>query len=151
MNEGFGMRGILSYRAYHDDGTVFAEGVADNQVQDNLFEFVIDAISGTSAHFIRGMAIGTGSGQDLAADVLATKDTQTDLGAGGGSTSQVSATHLSVLTTFTGRTATITEAGMFPAAACTEEMWFYNDGLNVVLTATDTLQLEWSVISSSTV
>ena len=147
MKEALGFKNIVEWKKIDSGGNVVDSGILENQVQTLVKERVIDALdTGTLTSAIAAMAVGTGTNQDAAAAALASKASDEDLSA----QTQPTSTSLQNVASFTKITGTITEAGLFDATGCTDDMYFYNDGLNVALTATDTLQITWTVNCTGT-
>jgi hypothetical protein len=138
----------IRWKKINKDGVVVDSGeVIHNQVQTLVKEEVIDALNDDTTYLgdIVAMGVGTGTGQNAAAAALATKVSDEDC-----SQSQPTATSLKNTASFTGITGTVTEAGLFPASVCTANMYFYNGGLSVALTSSDTLQIEWTINCTGT-
>jgi len=147
MKDGLKFEGILDYVVYNKHGKVKQKGRAKNQIQTLLLENVIDAID-TAAFTdtaLAAMAIGTGTGQAVGDDALASKASNELLS---GQT-QPSSVTLQNVATFTAVTGTVTEAGLFDAEACTDDMFCYNDGLSIALTSSDSLEITWTITASS--
>ena len=146
MKDGLKFVGILDYVVRDKNGKVKDKGRAKNQIQTLLLENVIDAID--TASFtdtaLDGMAIGTGTGIGVGGDALSSLSSAEALS---GQT-QPTAVTLQNVATFTAVTGTITEAGLFDAAACISDMYTYNDGLSIALTSSDSLQITWTITAS---
>lgn len=147
MKESLGFKNIVEWQKIDAEGHVVDSGMVENQVQTLVKERVIDALdTGTLTSAIVAMAVGTSSGANAAAAALVSKASDEDLSA----QTQPTSTSLQNVASFTNITGTITEAGLFDATGCTDDMYFYNDGLSVALTATDTLQITWTVNCTGT-
>jgi len=146
INSGIAFEGKIEYTLFDKDGNVKDDGVIKNQVQDLLMQRVIDAIDGGTMTALQGMAVGTGTGQAVTDSALASKASDEDIT--GGQT-QPTATSLQNVGTFTSITGTVTEAGLFDDAACTDDMYCYDDSLNVVMTSSDSLQITWTISCTS--
>ena len=147
MKDGLKFEGILDYVVYNKHGKVKQKGRAKNQIQTLLLENVIDAID-TAAFTdtaLAAMAIGTGTGAGVASDSLISLASNELLS---GQTQPTSVT-LQNVATFTAVTGTVTEAGLFDAEACTDDMFCYNDGLSIALTSSDSLEITWTITASS--
>lgn len=147
MKDGLGFTNRIDWKKFNADGLLVDSGILENQVQTLVKERVIDALdTGTLTTEIVAMAVGTGTGQNAAAAALASKASDENLS----SQTQPTATSLQNVASFTAITGTITEAGLFDATACTDDMYFYNGGLSVALTASDTLQITWTINCTGT-
>ena len=140
MKDSFGIYGTLHYTLYDNKGNIKDEGTIRNQIQDDLREAIVDALETGSMTAVTAMAIGTGNSQASSDTVLSSKSSDEDI-----TPSQPSADQFKAEASFTNVTATITEAGLFPTSACDANMYTYNDGLNVVMTSSDTLALDWTI------
>jgi len=149
INSGIGFEGKIEYILFDEDGNIKDEGVIKNQVQNLLMEEVINAIDTGTMPALAGMAVGTYSGSDIgvASDHLHSKVSDEDIT--GGQT-QPTAYSLQNVGTFTSITGTIVEAGLFDAAGCADDMYCYDDSLNVVMTSSDSLQITWTISVTST-
>ena len=155
MNDNFGLYGNFSWRHFDKDGKLLDEGGTDNRICDTLRQvFTAVSMQGSCAT-VKSMAIGTGNGQDVTSNALAslaTVENHND-GASAGShwsASQPSAGRSQFITTFTAAdTWTITEAGLFLTYGSTASMVAYNDALNVPMTSGDTLQGTWTILTYS--
>lgn len=145
--DGLGFENIIKWKAWHKDGSVFAEGEKHNQVQTLVKESVIDALDTGSMNAIIEMAIGTASGASASSTHLWSQSSYEDIT--GGQT-QPTSTSLQNVGSFTNVSGTITEAGLFSVTGCASGMYFYDDGLNVTLSASDTLQITWTVNCTGT-
>ena len=142
MNDGLKLKNIVKWEKFDKDGNLVESGVHENQVQTLVKERVIDALeTGSLTSPITAMAIGTGSGVGVSGTGLASKASNEDLS----SQTQPTGTSLENVASFTGVSGTITEAGLFDASGCTDDMYFYDDGLSVTLTSSDTLQITWTI------
>ena len=146
INDGIGFQGKIEYTLFDENGNVKDYGIIHNQVQTLVRERVIDALdTGTFGTEIVAMAVGTGDNQSVNAAALASKVSDEDLT----SQTQPTSTTLQNVATFRSITGTIKEAGLFDASACTSDMYFYNDSLNVVMTSSDSLQITWTISCTS--
>jgi len=147
MNDGLGFKNKVEWKKFNASGELVDSGVLHNQVQTLVKERVIDALdTGTLNAAVTAMAIGTGTGQSASSAALASKASDEDLSA----QTQPTATSLQNVASFTAVTGTVTEAGLFDASGCTDDMYFYNDGLSVALTSSDTLQITWTINCTGT-
>lgn len=148
MKDGLGFKNKIEWKAIHADGTVFDTGVVYNQVQTLVKEEVIDALNDDAsfAGDIIEMAVGTSTGQGAADAALASLVSYETLS----SQTQPTSTSLQNVASFTNISNTVTEAGLFYVTGCASGMYFYNDGLSVALTASDTLQITWTVNCTGT-
>jgi len=142
MNDGLQFKNTVEWKKFDANGNLIDSGIHENQVQTLVKERVIDALdTGTLTSPIAAMAIGTGTGQAVSDAALASKSSDEDLS----SQTQPTATSLENVASFTGVTGTITEAGLFDASGCADDMYFYDDSLSVALTSSDTLQITWTI------
>ena len=146
MNDSIDLYGIIEYSLFDKDGNVKDSGVIRNRVQTLVRERIIDALdTGTLGTEIVAMAVGTGTGASVASANLWSKASDEDLT----SQTQPTSTTLANVATFRSVTGTIKEAGLFDDSACTDDMYFYNDSLNVVMTSSDSLQITWTISCTS--
>jgi len=143
MKDGLSFHNTVKYTLYDENGIVKETGISENQTQDNVLTMVINAIDGGTCSDVVAMAVGTGTGAGVASDNLNSSASNEDTGAGVGSGSPEDTMVFSA--TFTSITGTVTEAGLFPTTAADIYMMFYDDSLSVALTATDSLQIDWTV------
>lgn len=142
MKDKLTFHNTVKYTLYDKDGNIKDTGITENQTQDNVLDFVIDAIDTGTCSDVVAMAVGTGTGQGVATSALASSVSNEDTGAG----AQAGDGESVVFTaTFTAITGTITEAGLFPMTAATTYMMFYDGSLSVALTSSDSLQIDWTV------
>ena len=139
MKDGFGFKNTVEWKKFDADGILVDSGKEYNQVQTLVKQRVIDALDTGSTTQIQGMAVGTGTGQGVGDAALASKASDENTNPTDGGTS------LECVASFTGITGTVTEAGLFDSTGCTDDMYFYDDGLSVALTSGDTLQITWTV------
>ena len=132
-------------RHYDKDGNLLGEWTSHNQTQDAVLDEVIDALDTGSCNAIITMGIGTGSGQatsDTALGSISSYETGaavTTTQAGDGESAEFS-------TTFTaGGSWAIEEAGLFTSADGASGMMFYDDSISTSMSASDTLQIDWTV------
>lgn len=129
------------------DGEIKQEDKFTNQVQTAMLTHVADALSDQGEAQASHMAVGSSTGQNAAANVLATL-----LGARqalDGSTPSHSGAVLTWHRTFAAGegTGTVTEAGVFNHLSA-GTMLVYNDGLNYAKGAGDSLELTWTLTIS---
>lgn len=138
MKDGLMVYGTLEWTHRDEDGNVLGHDIIYNQVQTDLLENIVDGLDTGTALSIASMAIGTGTGQAVGDTALSSESSYDDT-----ANTQPSAVSLQCSTTFTATAAAITEAGLFTDGVL--PMMTYNDGLSVTLTATDSLQIDWTI------
>lgn len=126
------------------DGKIKKEEHLTNQIQTALLTHVADALSDQGEVQCSHMAVGAGTGQNAAANVLASA-----LGARQALDNSTPSHSGAVLTwhrTFAAGegTGTITEAGVFNHLSA-GTMFVYNDGLSYSKGAGDSLELTWTL------
>jgi len=151
INDGIGFQGKIEYTLFDENGNVKDYGIIHNQVQTLVRERVIDALdTGTFGTEIVAMAVGYGDqggtyNGSVGSAHLWSKASDEDLT----SQTQPTSTTLQNVATFRSITGTIKEAGLFDASACADDMYFHNHTLNVVMTASDSLQITWTISCTS--
>lgn len=146
QKDGMKFNNIVEWVATDKDGNVIGSGIEHNQVQTAALTHIVDQLdenTSSTAQTISGMGVGTSTGQNAAATELASLESAHDLASG--EITQPTATSLKFSVSFTGIADTITEAGLFTATNCESGMYFYDDNLSQVLTADDTLTINWTV------
>jgi len=150
-----GLVGRVHYLAWHKDGTVFYDeghtALQHNQTQDTIVGEVINALDrevGSSAS-IHAMAIGTGANPGVAGTALSSLGTWEDSSGTHWADSQPSANQLQIVATFTGWAGTVSEAGLFnKVAPVTSGLCFWDGTISQALTASDSLQVTWTITVS---
>ena len=153
-----GVMGCVKYVAKNESGEIIYEHEHDfprthNTVCDLYYDLIADHMAGGSDGVIAYGHAGTGSGQTAVSTNLATyvAEARTAID----SSTQGSAANLHKVTViFTlGAgvcTATLTECGLFVASAqATADMMLYDDSINYVKGASDTLEITWSITHSN--
>ncbi len=152
MEEKLGIKGKIEYELRDINGTLKDSGEIGNTITNFMDAHVADQMSDSSETQIGFIALGTGTGQGASSVDLATFTAGTFLALSG--TGPIQGTggddNDVIYSGFWGAgigTATITEAGVFQASGTTRTtMSTYNDGLNVVKGASDTLKIDWTVM-----
>ena len=151
MNDNLEIWGRLAYVHKDCDGNILGEGACHNQIQRYMLEQVVDAIAAGTCSDVANMEVGTGVGASNTSTHLVISASSNELAVATEGGTNITVAFAS---TFTALTATITEAGLFPhgttGISSTSYMMAYNDGLNVVLTSSDTLLLTWTISTAST-
>ena len=145
MKEKQGIKGHISIKLFDKDGKLKQEHDHSNTITELMDAHVADQMSDSGDAGIGFMAVGTGSGQTSASTGLAvTNDsnalTSTTQGAGGADNDVV---YVGDWAAGDG-TATLTEAGIFLLDNNTT-MMAYDDTMNIVKGASDTLQITWTI------
>ncbi len=148
--DNLGFNNLVEWKRYDSDGKLVHSGQSYNTTQDNFIQGICDLLydDGATNCDLSGMAIGTGTGQNAAANALATKVSDEALTA---SELTDNGTNVVAEVTFTnasGGAWSIEEAGMGGVADVTSDMLFYNDTISETLNDGDTLTITWTVTPS---
>lgn len=158
MNDKLGIRGIVSYKLTDKDGNLKEERVINNQIQNAGVSSLISLLAvdnPQAATAFDYIAIGSGTGQGVSNNALATEiTTNGGIRRGGGDVSVSSQTTninndtTQFLTTFnfTG-SLSITEAGIFDSASA-GTMFAYQSFGAINVNDGDNLQITWKVVLS---
>ncbi len=151
MKENFGIKGKLHVVLRNGSGEIKTEQFIDNTITNLMDAHVADQMSDSGDSQIGFIALGTGTGQiasstDLAtykaATLIAISGTGAEQGTGGDDNDVV-------YYGFWGGgvgTDTITEAGIFLGSkTARDDMMTYDDSINVVKAAADTLKIDWTL------
>jgi len=145
MKDKTGIKGHIKLVLRGPDGKIKESFEHSNTITELLDAHVADQMSDSTDGAIGFMAVGTGSGQTSASTGLATTNdsnalTSTTQGAGGADNDVVYVGDWAA----GDATATITEAGIFLADNNTT-MMAYDDSMNIVKGAADTLAITWTI------
>ena len=144
-----GIRGHIRLRLFDKDGNLKQEHEHQNTITTTMDLLVADTMSDGGEPEIGWMAVGTVNGGKTTASVALE-----GLIAGSNnvltSTTQGTAANdndvIYVCDWAAGDgTGTIIEAGLFNIAACTSGMCAYDESMNIVKGAADTLQITWTI------
>lgn len=151
-NDGFKLKGTIEWKVFDKNGNLRDKGKTTNQIQNELFTEAIDAFnSGTFDNPVVAMAVGEGTGQNVADTTLSS--ITSDVGTADGlALSQPSAAQLQAVgnfTTWTCGSVTLTEACLSGDSAASDHMYCYDDSISISIgSASDTLQITWTVDAS---
>jgi hypothetical protein len=153
MEDGIKLIGVIKWEAYSGkDGSLIGEGCVTNRIQDACLEGLIDGLDTGTVGDIDSMAIGTGTGQNLATDALVSYASYENSSGSHWTQSQTSATILSTEATFmAGGSWTITEACLATDAyngSGANTMFTYDDTLSQALSSGDTLKITWTITAA---
>lgn len=147
FNGSIGLVGHMVAKLYGPNGKLKDKRIKDNQVQDNILAMLTDIISETPTGTVKPgwMELGTGSGQNTAANTLATyiSGSRTAL-----DSSVDSSAVLTMVCTFAAGTGTgaITEAGIFNVVTQdTTDLQLYNSFSVINKGADDSLVVTWTL------
>jgi len=128
------------------DGKVIDEQKVSNQVQTAMLTHVADALSAQAETQASHMGIGSGTGQGVGDNALATQLTRQALDNATPSHSAAVVTYHRTFAAGEG-TGTVTEAGVFNDVAA-GTMLLYNDSISFAKGAGDSLELTWTLTIS---
>lgn len=146
------MKSQIKFHKYHlhgilrENGKVIDEQHVYNQVQTAMLQHVVDALSDQGETQMGWMAIGTGTGQAVGDNTLATENDRQALDE---STPSHSGAVLTYHRTFAAGegTGTMTEAGVFNDASA-GTMGLYTDSITFAKGAGAELELTWTLTPS---
>jgi hypothetical protein len=128
------------------DGNIKKEMKVTNQVQTAMKTHVADALSDQGETAMGWMAIGTGTGQAVGDNTLATENDRRALDNSTPSHSGAVVTYHRTFAAGEG-TGTMTEAGVFNDASA-GTMGLYDDSISFAKGASDSLELTWTLTIS---
>lgn len=139
------IRGKTRIRVWNDKGELIADYEKKNTVTALGDAHVADQLSDQGNAAMSHMAVGTGTGGTTTLNTETTRVAldSTTQGTGGNDNDVI------YVATFTGISATITEAGVFNDVSA-GTMFIYNASLSQLLTSGDTLEITWTVTFGST-
>jgi hypothetical protein len=145
--DNLGFKNLVEWKRYDSNGNLVHSGQSYNTTQDNFIQGICDLLynDGAINCSLAGIAIGTGTGQNAAADALSAKVSDEALSA---AELTDNGTNVVAEVTFTNRSGgswSIEEAGMGGVADVTSDMLFYNDTISESLGDGDTLTITWTV------
>jgi hypothetical protein len=145
MREKINFEDNVRVRHFDKDGNLLGEWTSHNQTQDAVLDEVIDALDSGTCNDIITMAIGTGSGQSTSDTALGSISSY-ETGAAVSASQAGDGESVEFSTTFTaGGSWSIEEAGLFTSADGASGMMFYDDSISTSMSASDTLQIDWTI------
>ena len=151
MKEKIGIKGKVHYVLRDVNGNVKDEGITPNTITVGMDAHVADQMSDSGDSQIGYIALGSGTGQSSASTDLAKYIANSLIGLSGtGQVQGVGGDDNDVV--YSGywaagvATKTITEAGIFLGSATSRsDLMTYDDSLNVLKGAGDTLKIDWTL------
>ncbi|MCK5625125.1 hypothetical protein KAI04_04765 [Candidatus Pacearchaeota archaeon] len=151
MNENLNVKGKLHIVLKDENGNIKSDIIIPNTITELMDAHIADQMSDQGDSQIGWIALGTGTGQTSSSSDLATYNAGTFLALSGTGVVQGTGANDNdvIYSGFWGAgigTASITETGIFLGSATARaDMMTYNDSLNVVKGANDTLKIDWTV------
>ena len=144
-----GIKGHVRCRLFDKDGNLKQEHEHSNTITVLMDSLVADAMVSKALDQIGYMAVGTTNGGKTTAStaleaLIASSNNALDsttLGTGGDDNDVV---YVCSWAAGDG-TGTIIEAGLFNVAACTSGLCAYDESMNIVKGASDTLEITWTI------